>query len=55
VVKPIVEMMGYDEPTEKPLEDMTPGELREYCKTIGKGHLMKNIRNKEKLIEIIRG
>jgi hypothetical protein len=55
VVKPIAEMMGYEEPTEKPLEDMTPGELREYCKTIGKGHLMKNIRNKEKLIEIIRG
>lgn len=50
--EPVVEMMGYAEPA---LEDMTPAELREYCKTIGKGHLMKNIRNKEKLIEIIRG
>lgn len=50
-----VEMMGYAEPTEPALENMTPAELREHCKAIGKGHLMKNIRNKEKLIEIIRG
>ena len=53
--EPVVEMMGYAEPTEPALEDMTPAELREHCKAIGKGHLMKNIRNKEKLIEIIRG
>lgn len=53
--EPVIEMMGYGEPTEPALEDMTPAELREHCKAIGKGHLMKNIRNKEKLIEIIRG
>lgn len=46
------------EPTEtKPreLDDMTPNELRDLAKASGKGHLIKNIRNKEKLIEIIRG
>ena len=36
-------------------EDMTPNELRELAKANGKGHLIKNIRNKEKLIEILRG
>lgn len=50
-----IERMGYAEPTEKALEDMGVDELRDHCKTVGKGHLMKNIRNKEKLIEIIRG
>ena len=49
-----VEMMGYAN-KEKSLEDMNPNELREYAKANGKGHLIKNIRNKEKLIEIIRG
>ena len=53
--EPVVEMMGYSEPTGLNLDNMTPAELREHCKAIGKGHLMKNIRNKEKLIEIIRG
>lgn len=49
-----VEMMGYAEKTPK-LEDMNPNELRELAKASGKGHLIKNIRNKEKLIEILRG
>lgn len=49
-----VEMMGYAEKPQE-LEDMTPNELREFAKANGKGHLIKNIRNKEKLIEIIRG
>lgn len=49
-----VEMMGYAEKTPS-LEDMNPNELREFAKANGKGHLIKNIRNKEKLIEIIRG
>lgn len=49
-----VEMMGYAEKTPV-LEDMNPNELREFAKANGKGHLIKNIRNKEKLIEIIRG
>ena len=47
-----VEMMGYADKTPT-LEDMNPNELREFAKANGKGHLIKNIRNKEKLIEII--
>ena len=39
----------------KTLEDMTPNELRELAKASGKGHLIKNTRNKDKLIEILRG
>ena len=39
----------------KALEDMTPNELRELAKASGKGHLIKNTRNKDKLIEILRG
>ena len=49
-----VEMMGYSD-KKTALEDMNPNELREFAKANGKGHLIKNIRNKEKLIEIIRG
>jgi len=48
------EMMGYaDKP--KTLEEMNPNELREWAKVNGKGLLIKNIRNKEKLLEILRG
>ena len=36
-------------------EDMTPNELREWMKANGYGSQIKNIRNKEKLLEIIRG
>lgn len=47
-------LMGYAD--KKPtLEDMNPNELRELAKAEGKGHLIKNIRNKDKLIEILRG
>ena len=35
-------------------EDMTPNELREWMKANGYGSKIKNIRNKEKLLEIIR-
>ena len=48
------EMMGYADKTPR-LEDMNPLELREWAKANGKGHLIKNTRNKEKLIEILRG
>lgn len=49
-----VELMGYsDKPRE--FEDMTPNELREFAKANGYGSKIKNIRNKEKLIEILRG
>lgn len=49
-----VEMMGYTEKTPN-LEEMNPLELRELAKATGKGQLIKNIRSKDKLIEIIRG
>ena len=49
-----VEMMGYNE--RKPnFDDMTPNELREWAKANGLGGVIKNTRNKEKLLELIRG
>ena len=48
------EMMGYAPKTPK-FEDMTPNELREWAKANGFGNKIKNIRNKDKLIEILRG
>ncbi len=36
-------------------DEMTPNELREWAKANGFGGKIKNIRNKEKLIEILRG
>ena len=50
----IVEMMGYADKTPN-FEDMTPNELRDWAKANGFGSQIKNIRNKEKLIEILRG
>lgn len=44
-----------EEVPEKSLEEMTPNELREWMKTNGYGSKIKNIRNKEKLLEIIEG
>lgn len=49
-----VEMMGYADKTPK-FEDMTPNELRDWAKANGFGSQIKNTRNKEKLIEILRG
>lgn len=49
-----VVMMGYADKTPK-FEDMTPIELRDWAKANGFGNKIKNIRNKEKLIEILRG
>ena len=40
---------------ETDLDSMTPNELRDYAKAHGFGGAIKNIRNKEKLLEIIRG
>ena len=48
---------------EKPLEkcdepdfdSMTPNELRDWAKANGLGGVIKNTRNKEKLLELIRG
>lgn len=41
-----------DEPD---FDSMTPNELRDWMKANGLGREIKNIRNKEKLLEIIRG
>ena len=43
------------EPTEPDFDAMNPNELREWMKENGFGMQIKNIRNKEKLLEIIRG
>ena len=44
-----------EETDESDLEAMTPNELREYAKANGLGGIIKNTRNKEKLLELIRG
>lgn len=51
------EMMGYADKTPKTpnFEEMTPLEIREWAKSNGFGSVIKNIRNKEKLIELLRG
>lgn len=41
--------------SEPDFDVMTPNELREWMKENGFGNQIKNIRNKDKLIEIIRG
>ena len=43
------------EETEPDLEAMTPNELREWLKANGYGSQIKNIRDKEKLLNIARG
>lgn len=44
-----------DEAIEPDLDSMTPNELRDYAMSIGLGSAIKNIRNREKLLNIIRG
>lgn len=44
-----------DEPTEPDFDAMTPIELREWMRENGYGSKIKNTRNKEKLLEILRG
>ncbi len=41
--------------TEPDFEAMTPNELREWAKANGLGEVIKSTRNKEKLLELIRG
>lgn len=47
-----VEVMGYPE---QDFEAMTPNELREWAIENGLGSKIRNTRNKEKLLEIIKG
>lgn len=49
-----VETMGYPD-KEKTFEEMTPIELREWAIENGFGAKIRNTRNKEKLLEILRG
>lgn len=44
-----------DESNEPDFDSMTPNEIREWMKMNGYAAKMKNIRSKEKLLEIIRG
>lgn len=44
-----------NETVEVDLDSMQPNELREWMKANGYGSKIKNIRNKEKLLAIIRG
>lgn len=43
------------EEIEPDFDNMTPNQLRDYMKENGYGSKIKNIRNKEKLLEILRG
>lgn len=52
--EPEVGMMEYAEKTPN-FEGMNPNELREWMKQNGYGPQIKNTRNKEKLLEILRG
>ena len=49
-----VEMMGYPD-KKKSFEEMTPNELRQWMMENGFGSKIRNTRNKEKLLEILRG
>ena len=40
---------------EPDFDSMTPNEIRDWAKANGYGSKIKNIRNKEKLLEVIRG
>jgi hypothetical protein len=41
-------------PTQPDFESMTPLELRDWMKENGYGNVIKNIRNKEKLLELLK-
>lgn len=47
-----IEVMGYPK---QDFEEMTPNELREWAIEHGYGSKIRNTRNKEKLLEILRG
>lgn len=47
--------VGKIENEEPDFESMTPNELRDWARANGFGGMIKNTRNKEKLIEILRG
>ena len=56
ILDKVLEVVVEEPQTNEPdLEAMTPNELRDWAKANGYGSRIKNIRNKEKLIEVIRG
>ena len=57
VVKPQVKEVPIEpvEQSEPDFEAMTPNELRDWLKANGYGSKIKNIRDKEKLLNILRG
>ena len=44
-----------DEPTEPDFDAMTPNQLRDWMRENGYGSKIKNTRDKEKLLKILRG
>ena len=53
--KVLEEVVDVPQSNEPDFESMTPNEIRDWAKANGYGSKIKNIRNKEKLIEVIRG
>lgn len=51
----LTETVETTEEVEPDFDSMNPNELREWMKANGMGMQIKNIRSKEKLLEIIRG
>ena len=54
-VTPIEPLGEESKEDETDLEAMTPNEIRDWAKANGYGSVIKNTRNKEKLIELLRG
>ena len=54
-VKPKMVVEDAETVNQPDFDSMTPNELRDWAKANGFGSLIKNTRNKEKLLEIIRG
>lgn len=53
ILNEIVDNVETTEPVD--LDTMTPNQLREWMKSNGYGSQIKNIRDKEKLLNIVRG
>lgn len=55
VLTQVVEKVDSEPNSEPNFDGMTPNELREWMRDNGYGGQIKNIRNKDKLLEILRG
>lgn len=54
-IAPVEESEKVEVADQPDFESMTPLELRDYAKANGLGLMIGNIRNKERLLEIVRG